>query len=166
VERTAIQEFLAYVERRCKQMGVAGIAAVAAGLAGFVAVGGGAAAVWLAVLVVVGGLLIWGWHRGMSLLGEARSLPDAPKRLDLVTWPYRGVRSPINNQVLVSLDTPGSAERAPLADFKADWHSQGRLDIPSQPAQVFGTISRGQTVLALADDGSCFLGRVRTTRAS
>jgi hypothetical protein len=166
VDRTTAQEFLTYVERRSALMGVGGVAAIAAGTAGCVAVSGGAAAIWFGALGVIGLVLIWAWQRGTRLSREARSLSNTPQQMELITWPYRGVRSLVNNEVIVTLDTPGSKERTPLAEFKADWHSPGRLDIPSQTAQVFGTISRGQTVLALAEDGSCFLGRIRVTRAA
>lgn len=165
VDRTAVLEFLGYVQRRSTLMGVGAVAAIAAGTVGLVVAGGGAVAGWLGGLVVVGVVFAWASNRGMRLLREARSLPSTPQEMDLITWPYRGLRSPANNQVIVTLDAPGSKERTPLAEFKADWHSPGRLDIPTQTAQIFGTISRGQTVLALAEDGSCFLGRIRRTRA-
>lgn len=165
MNRTALQ-FLAHVKRRSVQMGVGGAGAIVAGIGGLAAAGGGPAAVWLGALAVIGLVLLWASQRAMRLLREARSLPSTSHQMDLITWPYRGVRSLVKNQVIVTLDVPGSKERTPLAEFKADWHSPGRLDVPSQPAQVFGTLNRGQTVLAVADDGSCFLGRVRMTRTT
>lgn len=165
MNRAAIADFLGYVSRRAAAMTIGGAALAVAGVTGLTLAGGGSTAVWLGGAVVLGLVLMWAAQRGQRMVREARSLSQAAQRLQLVTWVSRGPRSLTANQVMVTLDVPGSTQRTPLAELKADWHSPGRLDVPSQPAAVFGTLSRGRTVLAVTDDGSCFLGRVRMVRA-
>ena len=84
--------------------------------------------------------------------------------MELSTWPYRTVRSPYKNRVLVTVDVPGSEDRTPLAEFKPIWYTPGSVNAPTRPADVYGTISQGRTLFAVAEDGSCYLGRVRNTR--
>ena len=86
--------------------------------------------------------------------------------MDLTTWPYRTVRSLGNNRVLVSLDVPGSVDRTPLAEFKAVWYTPGKAfsNAPTKSAEVYGTVAVGETVFAVGDDESCYLGRISRTR--
>lgn len=166
MEQVATDRFFAYVKRRRDFMAVGGIAAVAVGVIGIVVLGGGAGAASLGVLVLLGLLLVGGAGAGASTLREGRQLlAGSPVRMDLSTWPYRTIRSPMVNRVLVTLDVPGSTNRTPLAEFKPVWYTPGSVNGPTRTADVFGRIERGQPVLAVAEDGSCYLGRVSRVRA-
>lgn len=159
------EAFFRFARRRTLVMMSTGVAVTIAGLVAATTVEGGAAA-WSAVVVVVGLVVIVGSSAGVLSLREARRLLHGPsQQMDLRSWPYRSIRSPRNNRVLVTLDLPGSSNRTPLAEFTSSWFTPGAAEAPGRLAQVFGSLSKGRVVLAVADDGSCFIGRVVRTRA-
>jgi hypothetical protein len=145
-------------------MAAVGAVALAVGVIGTAESTGGAA-VWLAAVAVVGGLLVAGSRAGAGMLREARVLAaGTPRSLELMSWPYRTIRSPVNNRLLVTLDVPGSHERAPLAEFTAMWHSPEGAGTPARPASTYGSLSVGRTVFAIDDAGRCYLGRITRSR--
>lgn len=150
----------------------AGLLALVVGGIGLADAVGGLAELFLGL--AAGGLLLLASAAVQyRLLRDARHLLDAvPQTMQLFTWPYRSIRSPVDNRVLVTLDLPGSVERTPLAEFTALGSRSGRTagrsqdESPGWPAQVFGELRRGQAVLVIADDGSCFMGRISRTPRS
>lgn len=165
VKQVATDRFFAYVKRRRALMAIGGLAAMGVGAAG-IAVSPGGTGAGLGVLVLFGLFLVLGAGAGASMLREGELLTSSGPavQMDLMTWPYRTVRSPVKNRVLVTLDVPGSTERTPLAEFKPIWYTPGSVNEPTRSAEVFGTIERGRTLLAVAEDGSCYLGRVSRVR--
>ncbi len=160
----AVRNFVAYVYRRTVQMAAGGLAAAVAGIAGVAAVRGGTS-VAFAALVVVGAAVLAASLAGLRTLRAARALVGTPAQvMDLRTWPYRSMRATRDNRVLVTLDRPGSINRTPLAEFRASWFTPGSAESPRRSAEVFGALVRGATVFAVADDGTCFIGRVTRTR--
>lgn len=161
----AVESFFGYVQRRRVLMAAGGMAALVVGVIGAVVVGSGAGVVWLVGLAILGALIALGSRAGAPLLREARQLVLGPSaKMELTTWPYRTGRSPVNNRVLVTIDRPGSVDRTPLAEFKSIWSTPGTANRLTRSAEVYGDIERGRTVLAVVDDGSCYLGRIRQTR--
>ena len=152
---------MAYVNRRRALMVIAGIAAIGAGVAGIVIFGGGGSSVWFGGLALLGLLVAFGATAGASMVKDVKTVAAGPSaKMELTTWPYRTAKSPVNNRVRVTLDVPGNVQRTPVAEFKAVWYTPGTADRPTRLADVFGTLDLGETVLAVADDGSCYLGRV------
>lgn len=161
VAQTAVEEFLTYVNRRRVLMVIGGVAAIGAGVAGLVTFGGGGSSVWFGGLALLGLLVALGATAGASMVNDVETIAAGPSaKMELTTWPYRTGRSPVNNRVRVTLDAPGSVQRTPVAEFKAVWYTPGTADRPTRLADVFGNLDIGQTVLAVAEDRSCYLGRV------
>lgn len=165
MNEAVVGNFFGYVRRRRVLMAAGGTAVLVIGVIGAVVVGSGAGVVWLAGLAVLGALFALGSRAGAPLLKDARKLVLGPStQLELTTWPYRTARSAVNNRVLVTIDRPGSADRTPMAEFKSVWSTPGTADRPARAADVYGDIVKGRTVLAVVDDGSCYLGRIRQAR--
>lgn len=160
----ALNAFFQYAQRRSLVMVSTGLVAVSAGVAVAMVAGGGATTL-TTVLLIVGVGLIVGSVTGLRCLREARGVVTGSAQLmELRSWPYRSIRAPANNRVLVTLDHPGSINRTPLAEFKARWFTPGAGESAERASRVYGSLSRGHTVLAVADDGSCFAGRVTRIR--
>ena len=142
-------------------MAMGGLAAIAAGVTGIAITGSGSSSVWLGGLAVFGLLVALGAGAGASMLKDVNRVASGSSvKMELTTWPYRTVKSPVNNRVQVTLDIPGNVQRTPVAEFKAVWYTPGTADKPTRLADVFGTIDKGETVLAVVEDGSCYLGRI------
>jgi hypothetical protein len=167
VNQMAVDNFFGYVQQRRVLMAAGGTAAIAVGVVGAVLVGSGAGVGWLVGLAIVGAAIVLGSRAGAPLLREARMLVPGPSaKMELTTWPYRTIRSPVNNRVLVTIDIPGSVDRTPLAEFKPVWYTPGTANHPTRAAEVYGAIGKGRTVLAVAEDGSCYVGRIRRIRST
>ena len=165
VDQVAADTFFAYVRRRRTMMAAGGLAAIVAGVIGIAIFQSSTGAVWLGALSLLGFLLVLGSRAGASMSKEGHLLLNGPPaKMDLTTWPYATTRSPVANRVRVTLDVPGSDERTPLAEFKAVWYTPGSANKRTRSADVYGSVDHGRTVLAIAEDGSCYLGRVSRVR--
>lgn len=167
VSETPVTVFFAYIQRRRTVMAMSGGGGIVVGVLGAVLIGTGPGVAWLVVLAAVGLLLVLAARAGTSLRQDALTLVGGPfQKMDLTTWPYRTIRSPVRNRLLVTLDVPGSIDRTPLAELKPVWYTPGKsaANASARSANVYGSLDKGRTVLAVADDGSCYLGRVSRTR--
>ena len=81
------------------------------------------------------------------------------------TWSITGTRG---NRVVAGLDTVdeiASTERTPLAEVRCYWFIPGVAERSSSPADLWGELSIGTTILALSHQGGV-IGKVRRTTAS
>jgi hypothetical protein len=146
-------------------MAVGGVLATVAGSLG-ASIAGGTAAVWLTPVVLVGLALVVASAMSRRLVSRGRrALAQPSQELELRTWPYRSIRAPVRNRLLVTFDRPGSTDRTPVAEVTASWATPGAASSPAQSARVFGALHQGAVLLAVARDGSCFLGRVVRSRS-
>jgi len=158
-------EFFSYVRRRRQRMSTGGLALMVPGLLGL-QLAARSLAVWFAGLTLLGVFLVAGAFAGAGMLRQARDLLGTrPREMELVTWPLKSSgRSLLNNHARVALDTPGSREPTPLAEFRAVWLPPGSIESTPRAARVFGTFEHRQTVFAITAEGSCYLGRIARTR--
>lgn len=159
----AAQSFMTYVTHRRTLMVIGGGVAIAAGVVGIVVFGGGSSSVWFGGLAFLGLGLALGSRAGASMVKDMKSVTTgSPAKMELTTYADRTTgRALVNNRVRVTLDIPGNVQRLPAAEFRAVWYTPGTAERPTRLADVFGTLDDGQTVLAVAEDGSCYLGRVK-----
>jgi hypothetical protein len=67
--------------------------------------------------------------------------------------------------VLATVDEIGSTERTPLAEVRCYWFTPGIAERSSSPADLWGELRVGTTILAAGDQGGV-IGKVRRMRAS
>lgn len=105
VTQASVENFLTYANRRRVLMAIGGVVAIAAGVTGIAITGGGSSSVWLGGLAVFGLIVTLGAGAGASMLKDVKRVAGGSSvKMELTTWPYRTVKSPLNNRVQVTLD--------------------------------------------------------------